>query len=48
MEKEKGVIYANVWRNMASTDIVDSMEIAVRVLKEKPIEDPASVANYCL
>jgi hypothetical protein len=48
MEKEKGVIYADVWRNMASTDIVDSMEIAVRVLKEKPIEDPASVAKLLL
>jgi hypothetical protein len=48
MEKEKGVIYANVWRSMASADIVDSLELAVRVLKEKPIEDPESVAKLLL
>jgi hypothetical protein len=47
-EKEKGVIYADVWRNMASTDIVDSLELAVRVLKQRGVDDPESVAKLLL
>jgi hypothetical protein len=48
MEKEKGVIYADVWRDMSASEIADSMEFAVRVLREKPIEDPDTVAKLLL
>jgi hypothetical protein len=48
VEKEKGVIYADVWRDKSASEIVDSLELAVRVLKEKPIEDPTSVAKLLL
>jgi chromosome condensin MukBEF complex kleisin-like MukF subunit len=45
MEK---VIYANVWRNMSASEIADSIDFAIRVLKEKPIKDQDTIAKLLL
>ena len=43
--ERKKFIPAKTWRKMTSTEIVDSVEIAVRVLKEKQIESTNDIGK---
>jgi hypothetical protein len=47
-QNKKGVIYADVWRDMSTSEIVDSIDLAVRVLRDKPIEDQDTVVKLLL
>jgi hypothetical protein len=46
--ERKKFIPAKTWRKMTSTEIVDSLEIAVRVLKEKQIESTNDIDKLLL
>ena len=46
--ERKKLIPAKTWREMNSTEIADSLEIAVRVLKEKRIESTEDIGKLLL